>query len=527
MARRRRRRIGLCVFYAPGSRAVLVTSKMAAAATLIALPHLGRVSRTSPDEAPVPYIEQPAETATALAGQFSLRNACVTFYNTSTTTRRAHFVSLEGVSAFVHGFNEFQQGFRRLAIIRPVSGAQERETLRDRCPRRPLGLAMSFSTDNMGHQLRHAPADYAVLREHLSADADLIPVASHWAGLRWDHAPTFRSFAWEFTVRSLSAATPEQLTTNLRRLLTPPYCACYDRIEGSVSEHNPYAMHEEARRTQRNWRAAALANAALLLTAEQAAAAAFADRQLLYIARAVGTRVVSNGAELVRELRVHHPRVRHVVLERLPVAQQMMTVASSAGLIGAHGSGLVWTTFLPAGSRPTAVIEMLPRTNSIYWSYALIFPDLCAPLGVRHWTVRAELTPTPTCKPKGSRKGDTGSPLRCNLTVQAPELLRAVRHAEEWIATAAAPKGPALYDSWRLLTLSYVHIAPWGVPLAALPESKAAPEWLAATQRPLTTSKQAHAESIRYAQAWSARTGAGREEDPNSASWLMARAVSS
>jgi capsular polysaccharide biosynthesis protein len=138
------------------------------------------------------------------------------------------------------------------------------------------------------------------------------------------------------------------------------------------------------------WRAAALANAALLLTAEQAATAAVADRQLLYIARAVGTRVVSNGAELVRELRAHHPRVRHVVLERLPVAQQMMTVASSAGLIGAHGSGLVWTTFLPAGSRPTAVIEMLPRTNSIYWSYALIFPDLCAPLGVRHWTVRAE-----------------------------------------------------------------------------------------------------------------------------------------
>ena len=494
---------------------------------------LGRVSRTSLTDAPIPYIEQPAETASAFAGQFSLRNACVTFYNTTSTIRRAHFVSLEGVSAIIHGFNEFQQGFRRLAIIRPISGAEERATLRDRCPRRPLGLAVSFSTDNMGHQMRHAPSDYVILSQHLRADvdADLIPIASHWAGSTWDHAPSFRSFAWEFTVRALSAASTEQLSAGLRRLLSPPYCACYDRLEGAVSEHNPYSMHEAARSTQRRWRAAALANAARLLRAQgRADAAALAAAagvggsgapaassgaaSLLYIARATGTRVLSNAAELADALRASHPRVRHIVLERLPVAQQMLTVASSAGLIGAHGSGLVWATFLPASARAAAIVEMLPRTNAVYWSYALIFPDLCAPLGVRHWTVRAELTSSPACKPKGARKGGAGSPLRCNLTVQVPELLRTVGRAEAWVATAGPATGPAIYDSWRLLSASYLEHAPWGLPLASLPESRAAPEWLAATQRPLVASKQAYSESIKYAKAWSARTKAGADVEP-------------
>ena len=462
---------------------------------------VARVSRTKLDVAPVPYIEQPAETASAVAGQFSLRNACVTFYNTSSTLRRAHFVSLEGVSAFVHGFNEFQQGFRRLAIIRPVTGATERNTLHERCPRYPLGLAVAFSTDNIFHQMRHVPGDYDILRHHAREGAEFIPVVSHWAGTKWDHAPHFRSFAWEFTVRALTDADPKQLTASLLRLLTPPHCACYDQLEGAVSEHNPFGMGERERTRQQRWRAAAISNAARLLRKQRGDGGGLlgsgfspttrtgspdGQGRLLFIARETGTRVVTNTAEILRHLRAQHPNVQHTVLERLPVAQQMLTVASSAGLIGAHGSGLVWTAFLPTASRRTAVVEMLPRPNSVYWGYAAIFPDLCAPLGVRHWTVRAELTPSPTCKPKGSRKDGHGSPLRCDLTVNVTELLNVVRHAEEWVNNARAfSPGPALYDSWRVLSKYTVDHAPWGVPLASLAASKAAPEWLQATQRPL------------------------------------------
>jgi len=183
----------------------------------------------------------------------------------------------------------------------------------------------------------------------------------------------------------------------------------------------------------------------------------------------------------------------------------MLTVASSAGLIGAHGSGLVWTAFLPAATHATAVVEMLPRPNAIYWSYALIFPDMCGPLGVRHWTVRAELTQSTTCKPKGSRKGGSGSPLRCNITVPVPELLRAVKHAEDWVATKGPATGPSVYDSWRLLNPNYIDRgAAWGLPLFSLPESRAAPHWVAATQRPLILSKRMYSESLKYARAWSA-----------------------
>ena len=73
-----------------------------------------------------------------------------------------------------------------------------------------------------------------------------------------------------------------------------------------------------------------------------------------------------------------------VVLEALPLAEQMVLVASVSAIASVHGQAMAWALFLPAEARPCRAVEIMPRglANNCY-------RDLCRVLGVGYSRVAA------------------------------------------------------------------------------------------------------------------------------------------
>lgn len=79
--------------------------------------------------------------------QFSLRNACVAFYDEKSGMDHAYFISRQGVNAVAHGFSEYVYGYQRITWVRPEK-RHEAERLA-RCDVRPLAIGVPFSCNNV------------------------------------------------------------------------------------------------------------------------------------------------------------------------------------------------------------------------------------------------------------------------------------------------------------------------------------------------------------------------------------------
>jgi hypothetical protein len=355
-------------------------------------------------------------------------------------------ISRQGVAAFIHGFSEFNFRFSKLAFVRPMQEA-EREVLRSSCESRPLGLILFFQSNNIFHQMYHAAPAWEALREYASTSASqqpptLIPLAGYLAG-PWVHPPTWRSHAWEFTVRALTNLGADAIAEDLRRLLTAP-CTCFQRVHGSTGAFTPFIEHKAMVTLAREWSRASVRNAAfaaaqlrLSLHRKALAGTIRADQDILYVMRGAHgeSRVVTNEAQLLRAFGVV-PRVRAVAMGQLPLVEQMLLASASSVLVGVHGQALSHMAFLPS-DRPTALVELLPQPNRQYNEFKNIFRDWCRAQGVRHWSMGAALDRSGgLCQPEGRRQRG-GGPLRCNVTVEVPLVLELVQEAAEFTAVGS------------------------------------------------------------------------------------------
>jgi hypothetical protein len=243
--------------------------------------------------------------------------------------------------------------------------------------------------------LRKLVAD-AGLGENAPAAA-FVPLAFASAALgHGKPAQPRRWYAWEFSIRPLTTASADDIAAAASRLLRAP-CTCFERFEADGRAFNPGARSSAP--AIRWFRDAALRHAPLALDAAAAASAAAAAAAavaaagmapggggsgggsngggalLLFVSRQGVRRALSNEADVLtliarsQALRVESalgsyatsssyassssssyastsssslalsraPRLMRVVLEQLPMVEQMQLVASATALIAVHG----------------------------------------------------------------------------------------------------------------------------------------------------------------------------------------------
>lgn len=182
--------------------------------------------------------------------QFSLRNACVTFYDDRSGMHHAEWVSRQGVHAVVHGFSEYVFGYQRITWVRPEKSRQEAERLA-RCEMRPLAIGVPFSCNNIFHATFHAvPAWEAHAAAAEAQHAPLptfVPIvySSTAVGRKMSSDPR-KWHAWEFSVRAFTRLSAEQIAQDTASLLAAP-CTCFERVEANAPAFNPNALSAAAR----------------------------------------------------------------------------------------------------------------------------------------------------------------------------------------------------------------------------------------------------------------------------------------
>ena len=370
----------------------------------------------------------------------SLRNACVAFHDEAHSLHRAHFVSKIALPSplIVHAFSERALGYVRLTTVRNA-GEHERRAL-DMCHQAELGLGLPLSVPtSIYHQLFHAVPSWLFLRTHAEAagwgsdapPAAFVPLALQSAALgRGKPAAPRRWYGWEFTLRALTRASASDIATATTKLLRRP-CMCFARFEATARAFNPGAAIDAPH--IRAFREAALRNVHPTLSAPPlafpAGSSAGADDMLL-VSRAGDRRALSNEDSVLDSLGALR-RVRHVVLEGLPLSEQMSLVSTASALVGVHGQALAWMPFLPWASRTVGLVEISLATrrgvvNTCYerWSAAL---------GVHYWRVSGSLTGgcTGGATSRDNEAERAHKMLNCNVTVNVGQLLGTVYRAAE------------------------------------------------------------------------------------------------
>ena len=174
-----------------------------------------------------------------------------------------------------------------------------------------------------------------------------------------------------------------------------------------------------------------------------------ADTTLLYVHRDTPTRSVSNEAALHAGLRescaARRVRLRRVVLDAMPLTEQMRAVANADILVAAFGQALTWMILLPppiaaisAAATPegvggdarriggSAVVELAPR--DAFWKKD--YEILARVLGLRYrrvYGVTSACLPQPTRKVKWQQRlSDLSRWLTCNFTMNVSLAVEAV-----------------------------------------------------------------------------------------------------
>ena len=281
-----------------------------------------------------------AEATDQLQGDWSLRNACVGFSqkrsNHNEALFRAHFVSYANEAAVIWGFSEYTFGLERLAVVRNAEASDE--VSRQSCTRRPLGLAMTISSNNLYHQFMHAVYSYQKLRHHAGPEAELVPLATSRAHA-WFHPITNSSHSWEFSVRPYTAKPGAEILQETLGLIRRR-CTCYDRIEGAtggVSLYNPASLPRILTFCRGALRIARSIRLPMRVDTEVRAEARPTAAIVLYESRKSTRRAITNDADITRALCPGNPTSASggndwqgscVSLGTLSIVEQMRTIAS-------------------------------------------------------------------------------------------------------------------------------------------------------------------------------------------------------
>jgi len=313
------------------------------------------------------------------AGAFELRDVCVRFQDNSTA--RPHLYSRVGSCGKVFGYSEYRHSFRYVTRLQ----AADKAALQD-CRQRRLGLGLRYSNDNPFHQQFFAAALHSALVAFTAPDALPVPIGSAFPRAR----PTP---LWEYTLRSLFNASALRLNSEVGQMLQAP-CTCFDRL---VSFTGGFAQADvRSRDSVWAFRRASVRNARAAVASASWLSAVDADaRDILFLLRRGGRRVIVNEEALLGEALAGQPRLRRVSFEGdVPVVEQMLIVSTATVLIGVHGAGISgYVTFLPSHLRKTACIEIRPRSLGNAGAWKPIVENLARVAGVRFFALDAEHSP--------------------------------------------------------------------------------------------------------------------------------------
>lgn len=181
-------------------------------------------------------------------------------------------------------------------------------------------------------------------------------------------------------------------------------CTCFERLVASTSgvalfdKRSRLSSASFRHASTRNARAAiAAAVTAGLASSASGVSSSLTDerRDVLLIVRRGSKRVLVNEDELFAAALAAQPeRLRRVALEQLPVAEQMLAVASAVVLIGVHGAGLLgFLAFLPSDVRRTACGEIRPWAPITRFDWIYLVRGVADGVGVRYFGVNAPLEP--------------------------------------------------------------------------------------------------------------------------------------
>ena len=209
--------------------------------------------------------------------------------------------------------------------------------------------------------------------------------------------------AWELSVRAFSSQTAEDVAASVAHVLQAE-CTCFERVELTGAAYSLVASGNGQRERLAAWRQAVLRNAWRLppalgsserLAGRHSLPADGGAATLLYVHREHATRAIVNEAALARALAAAHRGVVRVVMDRMPLAEQMQLASSSAGLIGVFGQALTWAVLLPSERRRTALVEIMADEGSFKRGYAY----LCDATGVRYYKLHAQIADRVCLKP--------------------------------------------------------------------------------------------------------------------------------
>lgn len=437
-----------------------------------------------------------------LVDVFTLRNTCVLYSNTwvgqiNKPHRygvRADFISEPGAtmpSAIIHGFNEFQHGFRQISSLRPAT-KRERAQMQHAI-RHPLGLVVQAASLNAFHQLYHAVAafDALRLRELASGSAKFVPLPGLFVAqaLQPDDFPTaacaispnahmcvagylkrsasrpsarpWMTLAWQITRLPFGPVSTLALAHHTAELVAAGL-TCFDRLEFALGGISPSSVTPRARAAAQAWRCAMLRSAAALRRPSLSPMAMLntsrvAGRLLLYVVRS-GPRAITNDEALSRALySLPGTLLMRVRMEDYSLAEQLELATSSSLVLGVHGTALLFSLFLGTSYGPGALVEVQPphlrAPHASFVSWRSIFKDMVLPLGIHYVRHVAEVNAdgfTASCGQNlstieaANARGCLCSPLRplaCNVTVNVTTLMASTQGALAWIASfsSAAP----------------------------------------------------------------------------------------
>ena len=151
-------------------------------------------------------------------GPFNFSHACVSFHTERASELRPSLVSEAGASAMLHGFSEYIFGYQRVMSVRPATRADELH----RCERRPLGLLVPFSCNNVYHMAFHAIPSFEHFKalKRAGAEPTFVPLIYPSAAVgRKMSADPRKWHAWEWALRALTARSAADVAADTARLV--------------------------------------------------------------------------------------------------------------------------------------------------------------------------------------------------------------------------------------------------------------------------------------------------------------------
>ena len=330
---------------------------------------------------------------------YTTKNACATYTtNTSDSIRsnaatdwavRPQLISRTNERVLVNGYNEYFMNLFKITQLRPERMSDQL----DSCPRMRLAVGIPFSTNNIWHQLHHAVFAWTSARRELGSsigdDDDIAVLPLIWTlpssmkGKVKGDPPSWH--AWEFSIRAFTSLPHAQILGQTASLMAAR-CTCFDSLHIAAGPFDPVDATDLARSMMWDFRQATLKRAVPLALAQNGLSGSMrvlpsgeVSTRVLYIRRAAGSgtgalkfkqRFAVNDADVTSSLKALGGKplqdggrldVSAVVVEQLPLVQQMYLMSNTHVVVTAHGQAMTWMTFMPWRERKVGIIEMLPE----------------------------------------------------------------------------------------------------------------------------------------------------------------------